>query len=511
MHQRHPAASNFGSATAHKVVAYPGTSKQKRKRRFRVTPLARRLLVYILGSVITVWILRRILVPSSVRHHHRPRVDARVANHIKHYEAVYRGSKTTDGVDVQRKFQNLGPTYGANITSCDLTVLFMDARIGDPSYSSSGPAWFALESLAAYAPKDDSTCVLLLTHSCAMQKHMQSATKDEVTVYGAQEAVRDNIYSKSLPLFRELVHHGRVRVSFLDVDKYNLKSCEDFGDPTPAFLHIDFWRNEFLNHMDSEVVLVLQDDVVLCQDLDIWIGEKYAYAGGLWPKEANDLYPRPAEGMCQGMPAYWESWLAPQRKWELTKEAGLKPDEILKKDFPPICENGEGPVGTGGFSIRQRSWMQTAISTCPHSKYSGLKLVAESLACEVSDEVNEDVYFSVVLRGLGAPLPTAVEASLFSAETLFVEDAVEMYGVRDGMDVDKLEHNSKTVLVNGKSLTLPVGMHKPRSYLPPSLLIDLSKPCPYLKYVYNPQDVHASDLQLQTKHKKKASSRIGSP
>ena len=478
-------------------------------------PWFTRLLAYILGSLFGIYLLRRILLPSSPSSsfRHRFKIEPHIAKHIQLYDKIYHREQSYNDnkVEPARKFQYLGPTYGSFISSCDLTVLFIDARIGDPSYSAAGPAWFALESLAAHAPKDDGTiCVVLLTHYCAMQKQFQQRQPDQqqkqnqqFTLYAVQEAVRDWIYKHSLPLFLEWIHQGRVRVTFLDVDKYNMKeeSCESFGSSsgdddeiTPAFLNIDFWTKEFVKDIDSDVVLVMHAHSVLCQELDLWRVQPFAYVGGLWPNDANDMkmhYPSlPKQGICQAMPDYWKSWLAPQRLWERTKEnADWKPDELLREHFPNVCDqhDGQGPVGSGGFSIRQRSWMQTAISTCPHEAYSGMDLDGEALACRVleNDNVSEDVYFSTVLRGLRAPLPSAVEAALFSAETLLVEVSMDMYGLVKDSDYDKILQlsNVKRIEWQGKPLTLPVGFHKPWSYLPHNVLQEISKACPYLKYM----------------------------
>jgi hypothetical protein len=510
MIQRKQVQPGFTSATPHHVVSYPGTAKVKRKRRHKAIPLSRRLLAYVLGSLVTIWVLRKLLIPSSPPTHAHYRIESHVAKNVKLYEKIWR-EKSNKGLAIEkRKFQYLGPTYGADVSTCDLTVLFMDPRIADPNYPASGPAWFALESLAAYAPKDE-TCVLLMTHYCAMRKHMYEtkAKGAVVTEYSAQEAVRDWIYSNSLPLLRELIHRGRVRVSFVDVEKYQLKWCDDFGDPTPAFLNIDFWNREFIKNVDSDVVLIMQDDAVLCQELDVWNVAKYAYVGSVWPKEATELNPFPEQGMCRAMPGYWKSWLAPQRKWRRTQDPELEPAELLRETFPEdVCEGGKGPVGNGGFSIRQRSWMQTAIATCPHAKYSGIDLETEALACKVLDQVNEDVYFSVILRGLDAPLPMAAEAALFGVESLLYEDVVEMYG-GGVFPVDLIKEDVKRVHWSDKVLTLPIGLHKPYWYLPSELLLEIAKTCPYLKYIYDPKEARYEITMDQLNYKRRWRGRIG--
>jgi hypothetical protein len=101
------------------------------------------------------------------------------------------------------------------------------------------------------------------------------------------------------------------------------------------------------------------------------------------------------------------------------KHPALKPKEILPEIFPPVCEGGRGPLGSGGFSLRSRKWMIRAIETCPHMTNSGMEVEGQPLSCKVFEKVNEDFYFGTILRALGAPLPLAYTASLFSTEMLW--------------------------------------------------------------------------------------------
>ena len=71
------------------------------------------------------------------------------------------------------------------------------------------------------------------------------------------------------------------------------------------------------------------------------------------------------------------------------KHTPLQPKEILPETFPPVCEDGRGPVGNGGLSLRSRKWMIKAIETCPHVTNSGLEIDDQPLACKVFEKVNE--------------------------------------------------------------------------------------------------------------------------
>ena len=58
---------------------------------------------------------------------------------------------------------------------------------------------------------------------------------------------------------------------------------------------------------------------------------------------------------------------------------------------------------------------------------------------------------------------------------------MDMYGLVRDSDYDKIL--VKRIEWQGKPLTLPVGFHKPWSYLPHNVLQEISKACPYLKYM----------------------------
>ena len=262
-----------------------------------------------------------------------------------------------------------------------------------------------------------------------------------------------------------------------------------------------YWEDEFLQGVDSDYVIIFQADVVLCYPLDVEEWKQYAYVGGVWPKTSSPLFPEPMEGSCLGMPNRWRNWLMPQNRWEMQQKKGFdmtgkhvapKPRELLPSEFPEVCKDGMGPIGNGGFSMRSRSWMIKVIELCPHVGNSGLDLEHMPLACKVFERVNEDFYFGTVLRGIRAPLPFAYQASLFSAEILWPEQVVELYGVEEsskGRDLRGTVVGKKPyVWIDGKKLTIPNGLHKPWWYNPNDLLqsTQLSKACPFLEYIFHP-------------------------
>jgi hypothetical protein len=497
------ASKDEGGAESHQP---PGRPRRRRKRvagsQERIlSPLCTRVAIYLVISWIVVTAARTFIFSRSSTsdftfRRHFPLYD-RVYQLARDNEESSQGNKKIHVNDEREpaltKEAILSSSYGSNVTACSVTVLFMDPRIGDPSYGPGQAAWFALESVAAFA---EHACVLLLTSSCTMKEQLEAQRHEKVSEGHAEEAVKHAVYSKSLPLFREMILQGRVRLSILDTAKYRLKSCRDFGNPTAAFVNVDFWRDEFQG-IDSDSVLMMQDDAVLCTSLHEQLADykQYAYVGGVWPPKASKLHPNPPQGMCVGMAGLWKSWMLPQRRWErfqkeLTDKPATEPDELLETQFPAVCADGNGPVGNGGFSLRSREWTVKAITTCPHVKFSGVDTGATTaLACKVLDSVNEDVYFSVVLRGLHAPMPSAVEAALFSVEMMWPEDAMDLYGAPPGKDEILSKSSRPRISDNeGRALTIPIGIHKPFWYHSNELLRSKSmhQACPFLPYIFTP-------------------------
>jgi hypothetical protein len=126
--------------------------------------------------------------------------------------------------------------------------------------------------------------------------------------------------------------------------------------------------------------------------------------------------------------------------------------------------------------------MIRAIEACPHAIYSGHDLTVAG--CNVLDKINEDFYFGTVLRGMNAPFPTGYEASLLSSETLWPEDVVDIYG---GGPMGADHSGVPRIVVQGRTLTVPTGFHKPWAYQPKDLIlsIQLDQACPFLRYVFD--------------------------
>ncbi len=278
---------------------------------------------------------------------------------------------------------------------CHLTVVVVDPRLPISAYNHS--MWYALESVASYA---NYSCVVINTASCQILAHVHNVSnvptnQQEVTM------VAKSIYDRSLPLFRQMMENGQVRINILDSKKYGLNHCDDFGNGNSIFMNVHFWIDEFIEGLDSDMILTVQGDSVLCRHFEIDLWKHFAYVGAPWA---------PWVTTCDSFRATWQEWAS--------KCNGLT-NYQANESMSQLCAKGLGVVqGNGGLSIRNKTWMVEVILRCP-TQYSGLE------THELFDFINEDLYFSNVLNGLNATMPTAFEASLFSVKTLFPEQTVE--------------------------------------------------------------------------------------
>lgn len=208
----------------------------------------------------------------------------------------------------------------------------------------------------------------------------------------------------------------------------------------------------------------------------------------------------PLEGACRGMPARWKNWLHPQRRWKMYQEKPeltakqhlmVKPREFLNETFPKVCENGRAPVGHGSLSLRSRSWMIKAIESCPHTTFSGLKVEDEPFACKVFDAVGHDLYFATILEGINAPMPFAFEASLFSTELFWPDDAWQLYGYpshHEQFETQAFKPKRPIVRVHDEEFTIPNAIVQPWIFHSKDVVTSkqLINACPFLPYTISP-------------------------
>lgn len=417
---------------------------------------------------------------------------AYLLEHVDIYNAVWQSAyrNQSEFPSYERNPFALVSTYGTEVMNqgCNLTVIFMDPRLATAGTGEA--AWFSLESVAAFLPD---ACVLLQTSSCIVREYLESS-QGFVSDEAVMQTIGDHVYDSALPLFRTMIERGRVRISIPNHVKYNLKSCSDYGNPSSALMNVNYWNDEFIEGIDSDHVLFVQEDAVLCHSFDVNHYKDFAFVGSVWSKKSLDL----SEGMCHGMPLRWRSWIGPQMRWERQQKrlSSIRADKLLPRPevllnttFPDICSNGLGPVGNGGFSLRKRTWAIKAIEACPHIKYSGINMNQSVFGCKVLETINEDLYFGIVLRGIGAPMPLAWEASLFSTEMLLPGEVKEMYG-EEPKDVNSVSQKHRMIRYDDKRVTLSAGLHKPWWYHSTDFLRspEVEDACPFLQYIFPSKD-----------------------
>ena len=212
----------------------------------------------------------------------------RLANEANYnYDDIYNSSGSHNSYDDVHIFEL--ETFD-NYTSpriirgrCLLTVIIVDPRT--PLLPLKHPMWFALESVALYVPYG---CIVFHTSSCQLVE--TSNTSKHVMV-------AKSIYSRSLPFFRRMMERGQVRINILDSKKYGVR-CDNFFDGNTIFMNVKFWLDEFIN-ADSDKILTIQSDTVLCRYFDFKLWMHFAYVGAPWPPST------PLLGSCDNMRRIW--------------------------------------------------------------------------------------------------------------------------------------------------------------------------------------------------------------
>ena len=353
---------------------------------------------------------------------------------------------------------------------CSITIVLMEPSI-------SAKTLIALESVAANIRPRNRACFLLQTSVC----HIQNNSTSEITNDDALSEVVKQVKSSALPSFYRMFQNGQVRVTIVDSAKYKFKACDNFYSPARAWLDHRYWGPDEFNDADPDQVLMIQSDVVLCHPLAIDKWRSYAWVAPPWPPK------RAGEGgwcMCKMMPERW-------RKDHTNTKAPPFPSE------EEMCsDKSKSPIGNGGYSLRSRSWIQRAISYCPHPVYSNLPkntTARKNPHCHVSAFADqEDFILTTILRGIGAPFPDVYDAALFGAEMRFpVTFEKKYYSDTNGLEsiaetrwfgADEEDVDDATATENVLNETalerfqrmraeegletpiIPIGLHKPWAY-----------------------------------------------
>lgn len=445
---------------------------------------------------------------------------------------------------------------------CDLTAVLFDPSL--PVAEASSPIWGALESVLFHATGN--VCLVLQTSACIMigtnHQHPNPKYYDAIWAAISSRIPSHAILLKAVFQAGSDNHdeggsskwittpqgRGTARISVVNHKKYNLLSCSNFWSPSNAWMNLRYWQDEF-TEQDSDMILVVQDDTVLCQTLNVpkivsSRAKPFAYLGGPWPNKRDGT----GLQVCTRMELLWRRWnsLGDIRSTVLGGWWKTGHDCHFGQSINPVAHYG--PAGNGGLSLRSRTWMIKAIEHCPHAKYSGLSAEALALhssssssSCVVGAQSNfldtlnailqpifgprfliyeetgrsapEDVYFTTVLRGMGAPMPSAFEAALFATELLFPDQiANDWYGPTDLQTQETKIHE---MMVPGPAVLywleeqkasclkseedkydmtqhlLPMGMHKVWRYHEPEFLLGVvrNNVCPHLRYIYPLQEI----------------------
>lgn len=415
-----------------------------------------------------------------------------VVAHVKidsyDYNAIFNSSGTHESYMDRRlfDFDSFGNYTSSDVLNngCRLTVVIVDPR--PPASAYNHPIWYALESVASYVPY---ACVVIQTAACQVVYQNYNDVTNLPTKQQQVAVVAKVIYEHALPLFRRMMESGQVRVNILNLEKYGLyHNCAHFGQGNSIFKSIHFWIDEFIEGVDSNMVLTVQDDSVLCRHFEIDLWKHFAFVGAPWGSWID----------CDHFRNLWDQW-APNCN-------GMT-DYQLHESMSNFCTEGYGgKQGNGGFSIRNRNWMVEAIQRCP----------------EVDDPHTgvEDIYFSTILNAMNATMPSGFEASLFSVESLFPEQTSEYLnlnqsqiaetisrlwgGTTRGKDdtttgfrlynrmhqLDSYFPNATAAVESGVLLelfTIPLGFHKPWAFLPKEILqgTQIQKECTFLKFIFD--------------------------
>jgi hypothetical protein len=375
---------------------------------------------------------------------------------------------------------------------CSVTVVLMDPNVG------TGALW-TLESVAEYIRPVETTCILIQTSIC-----QEGSPDDETSTISMRYLRRTKrLEEGAQPLFRRMIHQGNVRMTVLDPTYYKLNSCENFYNPSYAWQNWHYWGPREFVEQDSDLVLMVQDDAVLCRPLDIRLWQDAAWVGAPWPASKGDKL----WNYCSSMPASWEAF----HEAKAVGRADHDRSQTIK--FPPypspdqLCsDNMVGPQGNGGLSLRQRSWLRKAIEYCP-TVAAGID--ASEARCDAHTTIAEDSYFVTILRGMGAPLPSAYDAALFVWESRSVTQIVKQYNIvnetwkqermaRRWVPDEYLENrvsNSST----SDEWFVPIGIHKPWNQFFKDKMChpQIHRDCKYLRHIIHNSKHGARELAMR--------------
>lgn len=388
---------------------------------------------------------------------------------------------------------------------CAATVLFVDPYLSED-------ALWALESVVANIHPLEKTCFLLQTSICMFKMEMDDkddSTQQQQRQQQQYHAKVMHVMNVAQPKFRSMIERGNVRMTVLDHRKYHLRSCTNYYNPSFLYENYQYWGPDEFDPADSDLILMMQADAVLCHDLNLDKWRDVAWVGAPWAASKG----KKGWHYCSAFPRQWKSFHDVGRNSTSTTAASSYSPPL--PDYPnedEMCSDTRyGPQGNGGLSIRSRSWLQKAIAYCPTHRFevSGLsREVFDASICRATDTDAEDSYFVTILRGIGAPLPSNYEAALFAQElrstrdvanqfnlagnVSFMEDMVRKrwYSPNDptGLTLfrDMKKHQPKLDSENNNvDAVVSIGLHKPWNQALVQRINEdhLNEYCPYLRKI----------------------------
>ena len=215
---------------------------------------------------------------------------------------------------------------------CNLTTVLVEPRLPTADFSYAG--LFTLESVATYVSY---SCVVLQTSSCLVLPVKDG--EDPEPMSRQIEEVAKQIYRRALPMFRGMMERGLVRITILDHTKYQLTDCTNFYTPSNAWMSVNYWKDEFIEKVDNEMILIVQSDGDICRDFDVKLWSDLAFVGAPWAPNRWT-----GASVCDQLRSMFES------SWtNVTNDEGASKDSTGKLRLQNYCENGYGCGYNGGW------------------------------------------------------------------------------------------------------------------------------------------------------------------
>mmetsp|Transcript_21398 Transcript_21398/g.31962 ORF Transcript_21398/g.31962 Transcript_21398/m.31962 type:complete len:281 (-) Transcript_21398:320-1162(-) len=222
------------------------------------------------------------------------------------------------------------------------------------------------------------------------------------------------IYNQMGPLAKQFAETGRVRVHFLDDVKYRKAPCSNWErSPTKFISSAVYYQEEFDADNDSDHILFIwgTDNALWCRPFDLAKWDHFAYVGAPWTGGAHYLA------------AEWEKMATFGAKYEKNGDGA---DEIEYGLFESLGDPANiSIVGSDRLTLLNKKWILRAINNCPQVQLSMLPGdIVSQKNCKAKGRPEAEIYFGCVLRGIGAPMPSTFEASLFAAKFYWADKVV---------------------------------------------------------------------------------------